>query len=281
MIYCNGEFIEDSTPCISVQDRGFLYGDGLFETMRILNGSPVFWKNHFSRFSKGAEALSISLPHSEISLHSLSKTLIEMNSLKQGLLRIQLSRGSGKRGYSTANVKSATLLISTHSLPGTIGIPNKGWALKTSSYRIDETDPLNQVKTCSKLKTIMAMAEAEQGGFDDALMINTKGEVVESTRANLFWMLDGAIHTAPINSGALPGITRSKVIDLCNKEGSSVVETRIQPDDLLKAEGVFATVSTYGLVDIIGLDGQEIPKSPTTTRLSKLYQILLHSTGSL
>jgi branched-chain amino acid aminotransferase len=112
-------------------------------------------------------------------------------------------------------------------------------------------------------------------------MINTKGEVVESTRANLFWMLDGAIHTAPINSGALPGITRSKVIDLCNKEGSSVVETRIQPDDLLKAEGVFATVSTYGLVDIIGLDGQEIPKSPTTTRLSKLYQILLHSTGSL
>jgi branched-subunit amino acid aminotransferase/4-amino-4-deoxychorismate lyase len=137
----------------------------------------------------------------------------------------------------------------------------------TSTHRIVAGDPLTAVKTCSKITWVMARAEADARGVQEALLLNTAGNLAEATSSNLFWVREGAICTPPLQAGALDGITRALVLELCGRLGLAVCEVEAPPAVLASAQGVFLTGSVAGVVDVGEWDGRPVPVSPVTARL--------------
>src|SRR5207237_8017976 len=139
------------------------------------------------------------------------------------LLRLTLSRGIGLRGYSPKGAERPSLVMSLHS---TTVIPSNGslqWRLKTASVRLPANEPLAQFKTCNKLPQILARAEADTAGADEALLLNTDGHVVEAASSNLFWVRDQTVCTPPLTSGIVAGVTRTVVLEICSSLGIAVL----------------------------------------------------------
>ncbi len=177
IVFLNGKFVPEDQAVVSVFDRSFLYGDGLFETMRICKGEPFRWEQHLERFAHGAEFLKIRLPFSSDSLRGFVAELVSRNQMPEALLRATLSRGIGLRGYSPKGADRPSLVMSLHPAPA-LDAPAR-WSLVTSSCRLPANEPLAQFKTCNKLPQILARAEADAAGADEALLLNTEGYVVE------------------------------------------------------------------------------------------------------
>ena len=269
--WINGEFHSAHDASVPLLDRGFLYGDGLFETIRVYDGKPFAWQEHWSRLQAGAAFLKIGIPFSEVEAHNQCVRLIQLNRQQNCVLRIQLTRGVGTRGYSIAGANCPTVAFTIHETPPDQQSPRQ-WRLTTSSLCLLAGDPLGRFKTCNKLHHIAAKTEASEKGADDALLLNHRGEVAETTTCNLFWISNERIYTPPVSSGALPGITRRIVMHLC-KQLEIVVEERIcRIDDLTKADGLFLTSSVLELIEVIRLDTQSIRSSRLTTQLFAAYQ---------
>lgn len=281
MIVClNGQFVPEEQATISVFDRGFLYGDGLFETLRVLNGRPFRWEQHLERLEQGAEILQIALPFRGDSLLSLVSELIRENHLPDCLLRVSLSRGVGQRGYSPKGANAATFVLSLH--PARTNSPSLvGWHLITSSFRLSPDDPLARCKTANKLPQVLARAQADSLGADDALLLNTREQVAESTSGNLFWIKNGRLFTPPLTSGVLPGITRSIALELCHRLNLPAQETSLTLEQLKQTDGIFLTLSSLGLVEVLSLDGHTLSKSPLTAQLHNAYHALLEQESGL
>ena len=149
------------------------------------------------------------------------------------------------------------------------------WKLFTSSLRLPANEPLSQLKHCNKLPQILARAEAEQAGADEALLTNTDGEVVEAAAGNLFWIQAGAVCTPPLAGGILAGVTRIVLVELCQKLGLEFRETATDHNGLLRADGVFLSLSSHGIVQAISLDGQGLSIQPLTSQLHAAYADLV------
>ena len=269
--WINGEFVSANDATVSLVDRGFLYGDGLFETIRIYDGKPFAWKEHWNRLQAGADFLKIRIPFSETEAQKQCVRLTELNGQKNCVIRIQLTRGVGARGYAITGANCPTLAFTIHEAPAEQSSP-KQWRLATSSLRLLAGDPLGQFKTCNKLHHIVARTEASEKGADDALLLNHRDEVAETTTCNLFWIRDKLVYTPPITSGALPGITRRVVMQLCGASGVVVEERVARVNDLLKANGIFLTSSVLELVEVTQLDNDSISRSSLTAQLFSAYQ---------
>jgi branched-chain amino acid aminotransferase len=270
LIFLNGQFVPEEHAVVSVLDRGFLYGDGLFETMRVLNGKPFRWREHLVRLQGGAEFLKIKLPFTPEALRGFADELIAKNNLPDALLRVTLSRGVGVRGYSPKGAESPTLVMSLHPAPGSEG---KGlrWKLITSSHRLPANEPLAHFKTCNKLAQILARAEADDAGADEALLLNTDGFVVEGASSNLFWIEDDTICTPPLASGVLPGVTRAAVLEICHRLGLKVSEANIGVEGLKSSDGVFVSLSSFGIAEGVSLDGKACRQSPLPEKIFRAY----------
>ncbi|MCI0350873.1 MAG: aminotransferase class IV, partial [Acidobacteriales bacterium] len=147
----------------------------------------------------------------------------------------------------------------------------EGWRLITSSWRVLSKDPLLESKTCSKVRSVLARAEAEEAGADEALLPNERGEVAEGAATNVFWVSDGCVLTPPLWAGLLPGVTRTAIVELCEERRSPTGEREITPKGLCAADGVFVTLSTLGVVEAMSLDGSPLKRSPLTRVLSNAY----------
>jgi branched-chain amino acid aminotransferase len=281
IIFLNGQFVPEEQALVSIFDRSFLYGDGLFETVRVFDGQPFRWEQHLERFERGAQFLRIGLPLPPAALRGFAGELIARNGLTDALLRLTLSRGVGRRGYSPRGAEQPSLNMSLHPAP-LLDLENPPrWRLVTSTLRLPAGDPLAQFKTCNKLPQILARAEADRAGADEALLLNTDGHVIESSSANLFWLADGAVCMAPLTSGALPGVTRAVVLELCPALGLKVRQTSITPEGLLRAEGVFLSLSSVGIVEAVSLDGQPLRISNEVGRIRRAYaELCARETGS-
>ena len=143
--------------------------------------------------------------------------------------------------------------------------------LITSSIRIPANDPLTRFKVCSKLPQVVARMEADEQGADEALLLNTDGHVAEATSANLFWIESNTVCTPPVASGALPGVTRGAVIDLCAKLKIASQEKPCAPEQLLQAEGIFLTSIGIEIWEVSHLDGKDLRRSPITEVLRGAY----------
>jgi branched-subunit amino acid aminotransferase/4-amino-4-deoxychorismate lyase len=164
------------------------------------------------------------------------------------------------------------VVLSLHPAPPADPANPPRWRLVTASASLPLNDPLSEVKTANKLPYILARAEAEAAGADAALLLNAAGEVAEADCANLFWIDADKVFTPPLSSGALPGVTRRRVMKLCASLGLAVAEKRTRAQALRAATGVFLTLSTLGVVEVTGLDGQPLVPSPLTARLREAHE---------
>jgi aminodeoxychorismate lyase len=282
LVFLNGRLVPEERAVVSIFDRGFLYGDGLFETMRIFKGKPFRWSEHLDRLERGAEFLKIKPPFSSETLRGFADELIVENKIPDALLRLTLSRGVGVRGYSPKGADNPIVVMSLHPAPGNPR-PSDGkgagdessvsrWKLITSSQRLPANDTLAQFKTCNKLPQILARAEADAAGADEALLLNTDGFVVEGASSNLFWIERDTICTSPLASGVLPGVTRTVVVEICRTLDLKVAEKNIDAKTLKTVEGVFVSLSSFGVVEAQSLDGGVCKRSSLVERLFHAYR---------
>jgi len=274
-IFLNGRIVTEPEAVISVLDRGFLYGDGLFETMRVCQGRIFRWGAHWRRMQSGGEFLGIRLPATEDELHQSALELVRRNQMSDAFLRITVSRGVGPRGYSPQGADHPTVTITTHPMPESNDRETPRWRLITSSIRVAAGEPLTQFKTCNKLAQIMARAEADAVRANEALVCNTDGFVVEASSSNLFWLQGQTVCTPPVASGILPGVTRTVVLELCQALAVPPKESLVRPDQLQESDGVFLSLSTAGIAPAIELDGKALPVSDLVWKLRAAYQALL------
>jgi branched-chain amino acid aminotransferase len=277
-VFLNGRFVPEEQASVSVFDRGFLYGDGLFETMRVLHGHPFRWEQHLDRLERGAHFLRLPVPYLPEQLRQFASQLLSEHPGFDGLLRLTVSRGVGRRGYSPAGADHPTVVMALHPLavaPASGRAPR--WKLRAASIRLPAGEPLAQFKTCNKLAQILARAEADAAEADEALLLNTDGFVVEGATSNLFWVEDGRICTPPLASGILAGVTRSVVMELCRSQGIPAMEQNTTIKDLQACQGVFLSLSSYGVVAADSLDGVGLCQSELPLKLAELYEELLRN----
>jgi len=271
LIFLNGQFVPEERAVVSVFDRGFLYGDGLFETMRVFRGKPFRWKQHLDRLQHGADFLKIKLPFTPEALRQFADQLIAKNNLPDALLRLTLSRGIGARGYSPKGAENPTIVMSLHPAPAHDANNPPRWKLIASSHRLPANEPLAQFKTCNKLAQILARAEADAVGADEALLLNTDGFVVEGASSNLFWIEGDTICTPPLASGILPGVTRAVVLEICQQLGLSIREADISIEKLKRVDGTFLSLSSLGVVEAAALDGSIVKVSAISKQIQERY----------
>ena len=268
----NGRLVSLDEAKVSASDRGFLYGDGLFETIRIHAGRPFLWERHMMRFTYGSKLLAITLPQSTGTLLGAVRELTDRNGCPKSVVRITLSRGTGQRGYGVSGDETPTLLITQHPLPSP---PSKPLSLVTTTARVAVGDPLAGVKSANKLGSILAKREATAQQADDGLMLNSNGDATETSSANLFWVESGALHAPPISDGVLPGVTRRLVIDLASALGQAVREESAAPERLRQAEAVFVTSAATGVIAVGQLDGSALGTHPLVAQLQAAHEAKL------
>lgn len=270
-VFLNGQFVPEDRAVVSVFDRSFLYGDGLFETIGVFNGKPFRWAQHLERLQRGADFLKIKLPFAPAALRDFAAQLVEKNKMPDALLRITLSRGVGVRGYSPKDAEQPTLVMTLHPAPVVDPQNPPRWKLITANVRLPANEPLAQFKTSNKLAQVLARAEADASGANEALLLNTDGFVAEGASSNLFWIQRGAVCTPPLATGVLAGVTRAVVLELCGGLTLPIQETNITPDGLRRADGVFLTLSSLGVVEAVGLDAAPLLQSPLVDKISRAY----------
>ena len=271
VVFLNGKFVPEAKAVVSVNDRGFAYGDGLFETVRVCKGKPFRMAQHLERMVRGADYLKIKLPFTPKELQQFAEQLVEKNKMPDSILRVTLTRGPGERGYSPKGADKPTLAITMHEAPPIDPENPLRWSLVTSALRLPASDPLSSFKTTSKLLQIAARAEAEAKGADEALLINSNGEVAETAGANLFWIYHDKICTTPTGRGALPGITRAVVLEICQVLALPTNKRVIKAEALRNSEGIFLSQSALGVVVVVSLDGEPVPQSPLVDKIYHAY----------
>ena len=279
IVFVNGQFVPEAAATVSVFDRSFLYGDGLFETMLVANGRPFRWTQHMERLERGAEFLGIKIPFAREALAGFAAELVARNPMPDALLRLTLSRGVGVRGYSTKGADKPTLVMSLHPsghAHSETAAPLR-WRACTSGFRIPPGESPAQFKTNNKLVQILARAGAESAGADEALLLNTEGFVVEAAAGNLFWIQGGTVCTPPITAGVLAGVTRAVVLELCAKLSVPCRESNIRPSELAGMDAAFLSLSALGIVELSAVDGVALGSSSVAGRLHAAYRDLVRA----
>jgi aminodeoxychorismate lyase len=277
LVFLNGKFMPEAEAVVPVNDRGWLLGDGLFETLRVANGKPFRSAQHLERLVRGADFLKIKLPFTPKEIQKFAAQLTEKNQLSDAVLRVTLTRGAGARGYSPQNSGPPTLALTLHPLPPQNVDEPWQWSLVTSSFRIPASDALAAFKTTSKILNVLARAEAEEQGADEALLLNTNGEVAETAGGNLFWIYQDQVCTVPTGRGVLPGITRAVVLEICQSLSLVTNKRVIKPEHLRNAAGIFVTNSALGIVPVVAFDGLPVAPSPLVDQIAAAYQKILAS----
>lgn len=275
LIFLNGQFVPEERAVVSVFDRGFLYGDGLFETMRVFRGRLFLWEQHLNRLQRGADFLKIKLPFAPEALRQFADQLIAKNNLPEALLRLMLSRGVGVRGYSPRGAENPTIVMSLHPAPIQSANNPPRWKLISSAHRLPANEPLAQFKTCNKLAQILARTEVDAAGADEALLLNTDGFVIEGASSNLFWIEGSTVCTPPPASGILPGVTRGVVLEICEQLGIPVREASIRVEKLKRVDGIFLSLSSFGVVEAASLDGAIVKVATISKQIGERYAELV------
>jgi branched-chain amino acid aminotransferase len=242
-------------------DRGFTLGDGLFETMRVRGGAVPHIERHLSRLRVGAAVLELSpLPKDESLKDAIGKTLAA-NELAEAAVRLTISRGVPEnRGLLPEPEPKPSLVIHAEPFAGyPAELYDRGARALISRIPRNERSPLARIKSLNYLDNVLARREAEARGADDALLLNTAGDLASASAANLFLLLDGALITPSVTSSALPGTVRELVVaDLAPRVGLEVVERAVRPEELRAAEEALLTNALMGIVPLIEVDALPI-----------------------
>ncbi|OGR16959.1 MAG: branched-chain-amino-acid transaminase [Desulfobacterales bacterium GWB2_56_26] len=258
--YLNGRFVAREEAVVSVYDHGLLYGDGIFEGIRIYAGKIFRLAEHIRRFYDSAKSILLELPIEPEALEEALQEGVKRYGKDEGYIRLVATRGPGDLGLDPAKCAAPTLffIVDTISL-----YPEKfyreGIPVVTASSRRLPADGLDpRVKTLNYLNNIMAKVEAKQAGCIEAVMLNNRGEVAECTADNIFIVRDGILATPAPHCGILQGITRQTVLELAVAEGIAARETVLTRFDLYTADECFMTGSGAEIVPVVRVDGRTI-----------------------
>jgi branched-chain amino acid aminotransferase len=261
LLWVNGKLLPVGQAALDPRDRGFTLGDGLFETMRARGGAVLRIERHLSRLRAGAAVLELSpLPKDESLKDAIGKTLAA-NELAEAAVRLTISRGVPEnRGLLPEPEPKPSLVIHAEPFAGyPAELYDRGARALISRIPRNERSPLARIKSLNYLDNVLARREAEARGADDALLLNTAGDLASASAANLFLLLDGALITPSVTSGALPGTVRELVVaDLAPRVGLEVVERAVRPEELRAAEEALLTNALMGIVPLIEVDALPI-----------------------
>lgn len=266
-VWLNGD-ITDARGAVDADDRGVTLGDGVFETLAVIDGVPLRFERHLTRLISGAEALGIPVPIDASALHDAVRDLCGAENVTEGSVRITLLRGPAPRGVLPPDDLRPTLMITAAA--GSVGHATPVRAVVASCTRRNDRSPLSAIKSTNCLDAVLAVREADETGADDAILLNTRGTVAEATAANLFCVIDGQLVTPPAMDGALPGIMRA-----CVMETETVTERSVSVDDLKAAEEVFLT-SSLAIRPVVRIDSEAVgdgAPGPVAARLENLPRL--------
>jgi branched-chain amino acid aminotransferase len=284
-IYLNGTYVQKENALISVYDHGFLYGDGIFEGIRIYNGNIFKCKQHLDRLYDSAKSIMLNIPLTyEEMKHVLIET-VRKNELRDGYIRLVVSRGPGDLGLDPNRAPKANVIIIVEQLAI---YPEEAYlnGLKTVSVstRRNIPDALNpKIKSLNYLNNIMVKIQANLAGVGEAIMLNSQGYVAEGSSDNIFIIKRGIVYTPPCYIGALEGITRASIIEICQKVGIPVKEEPFTLHDVYVADEVFFTGTAAEVIAVREVDARVIGEGkagPLTTRLLKEFRAVVEIDGA-
>lgn len=259
-IWIDGELVNKSEAKVSVFDHGLLYGDGIFEGIRIYNGKVFLCKEHIDRLYEGAHYINLEIPLDKEAMENALNATIKANGLTNGYIRLVVTRGVGDLGLDPRKCpKASVIIIAAHITLYPEELYNTGLDIITSAVPAVHGEALNpRVKTLNYLNNIMAKMEAIRAGKLEAIMLNSQGYVAECTGDNIFIIKNGVIKTPPVYAGILEGCTRNLVINLAKEAGITMEETTLQRYDLYNADECFLTGSGAEVIAVIDIDGRKI-----------------------
>lgn len=277
-VYLNGQFLEDNQALVSIDDRGFLFADGVYEVVHLYRGRPFEWDRHLARLKRSLAAVHI-VGVSEDLLVDVRDRLIRENPAPESALYIQVTRGVQKRNHAppAPGAVSPTLLMWVRPVePISQDVIGRGVPVITAP---DDRWAKVWIKTIGLLPNILAKRQALEEGVFDAVFVRD-GMVMEATSANIFRVSGGVIQTAPVTNYILPGITRDVVIELARNAGYVVSELPFTIDELYHADEVFLTGTTTEVLPVTEVDGRPISSGAGPVAL-QLLELLRAKTAAL
>lgn len=272
-IWMNGKLLDEKHAMVSVNDRGFLYGDAVFETMRSYAGVVFKIDSHLERLSSSLKVMRIRAPYSIRRLKDAIYKVLGSGNLKSAYVRLTITRGEGSFAIGRKAGSSANVIITARALdPYPDDMHRGGVSVKLASARQNELSPVAGIKSANYLNFILARLEAKKSGFDEAVLMNTKGRVAEAASSNIFLVRKGAILTPSVDSGILPGITRGVILGIARELGLAVKEKTVYRRELLGADEVFLTNSIVEVLPVTRI-GSYTPGGGYPGEITKLVYI--------
>lgn len=259
-IYIDGEYYDKDEARISVYDHGLLYGDGVFEGIRIYKGKIFKLDEHLKRLYDSAGAILLTIPMGREDLARAVQTTVELNQKQDGYIRLIITRGKGNLGLNPFTCEKASVIIIVDDIQlYPQACYDEGIAIITASVRRIPPDCLDpKIKSLNYLNNIMAKIEAIQAGCLEALLLNREGYVAECTGDNIFYIKNQVLVTPASSNGALEGITRNTVLDAAGKIGLECCVKSVTAFDLYTADECFLTGTAAELIPVISIDGRTI-----------------------
>lgn len=274
LIYLNGKLVPREEAAVSVFDHGFLYGDGIYETMRAYGGRVFMLDEHLMRLERSASLIGLSLPLGARAIRDAVYETLSANSLMEAYVRVTVSRGPGPLGLDPGLCERPTFVVMAGEFrPYPPEWYEKGVPLVIARTRRNLGEALDpRIKSLNFLNNIQAKREAVAAHACEALMLNHRGHIAECTVSNVFFAGGGKVFTPSVECGILDGITRGHVIGLAEKAGIGVLEGEFTKDDLHAASEVFITNTTMEVMPVGRVDDREFKAGETARTLLRLYR---------
>ncbi len=268
-----GVTVDPHEANISVFDRGFLYADAVFETIRTVAGRPVELARHLTRLGKACQALGIVCGRDEEQLAEVIHATHVATGNSDSRIRVVVTRGVGPMGLDPAGAAEPLLVVIAQplELPTLAAYDRGASAVLVDVARAASPEAETSIKSSSYLTNILALRRAHAEGADEAIMCNTLGDVSEATTSNVFIVRDETVFTPPLEAGILPGITRDIVIELCERNGLTCRQQRISSVDIRHADEVFLTSSVRGIMPVTAIDGRELSNGTMGALTRRLF----------
>lgn len=274
MINLNGQLLPQNKASISINNRGFAYGDAVFETIRVINGKIIFWEDHYFRLMASLRIMRMEIPLS-FSPEFLEKeilTLVEANQLENAPVRIRFTVYREEGGFYTPETSNLGYSISAKMLSSPF------YLLNETAYEVElfkdhylSSGLLSTLKTNNKALNVLGSIYAKENGYQNCLLLNEKKNVVEALNGNLFLVQGNVIKTPPLTEGCLKGITRGKLIEILNQlKDFTLLEQPISPFELQKADELFLTNVVVGVQPISRYRKKEFSSAVARELLAKL-----------
>ncbi len=273
-VYLNDRLVPRREAVVSVFDHGFLYGDGVYETMRTYDGVVFMLDEHLARLRRSASMIGLSIPVDPERIKAATFDTIEANSLRNAYIRVTVSRGEGPLGLDPDLCREPTLVIIAEGMKDyPRAFYENGITTIISETRRNHRDAIDpRIKSLNFLNNILAKVEAKRAGVYEAIMMNVSGFLAEGTISNLFFYRDDVLCTPSVACGILDGITRSIVLELAVKEGLVVREGEYTRDDIYTAHEVFMTNTTMEVMPVSRVDAVHYRAGDVARLLHKAYR---------